>query len=486
MKKPIGIFLIIVLAFVGSDILYNLFFAKNGSEILGSENPYAKSVIASKAYQIADERKVSKGIYDSEYELDKYRLNRIPELEVIAARFKGQKTDDIGKQWNQEFIHQLKTGQLPSYRKVVLSGYTDSCLTFKSYDGSMFPVYRYMANCQIPNSTAAFNDFGWSGSNINFIKPPNTIRIAFIGGSTTQKISGCDYSYSDYVEAFLNSWAKTENPDIRFETINTGRVAQRSMDFASIVKHELLPMEPDFVIYYEGRNQFSLQDLVGYNHYDSSYQPFLYKLFSRSIWLKIAARVLGFNLLRTIESTKQDVDIKLDESIDEDSPEVYNLRLPINLPQIVQDLDVMRDELDSINSQFVLCSFCMILNDTLFNNALENASIYSYWSHDYCGIPLKEIERLYNLENAVFETYAQIHKTHFIDVASDLLGTPEAFIDGIHLSCHGTKLHGWSVFSQLLPIISEQIESGQLPRPSSQTDTVHPFITPEWELMPVP
>lgn len=477
----------VLFAFATSDMLYSYFIqTENSRGILSPAREDVADILEAKAIEIATKRGVDQSLYRSSSNIDRFRVERIEQLEDIASKFNGEMTDDIGKQWNRQFIQQLETGELPNYMKAVLSGYKDSCMTFDSYDGSIFPIYRYTANCSLPNSTLTFNDFGWTGSDVKLIKPQNTIRIGFVGGSTTQKVSGCDYSYSDYVGVFLNNWAVEQGLDIRFETINTGRVALRSMDFASIVKHELIPVAPDLVIYYEGRNQFSMQDLVGYNHYDSGHQSLLYRAFSKSIWLQLVGKKLLKNILHYFEAIKPDASVTLHNSVNEANPNIYNQNLPVSLPQIIEDLDSIRLSLKQINSQFIMCSFSMLANDSLFENYFENASIYTYWNHDYCGVRLSEIERLSKLENKVFRNYADVHDTYFVDVATDLLSAPEAFIDGIHLSCDGTKLHGWSVFTQLLPMIEEQIKLGQLPCAQQQYQPAHPFINSSWKMMPVP
>ena len=55
--------------------------------------------------------------------------------------------------------------------------------------------------------------------------------------------------------------------DVRFDGINAGRNGLGSSDIAAIVRGEILPAEPDLVVYYEGSNQFDLRDTINYYNY---------------------------------------------------------------------------------------------------------------------------------------------------------------------------------------------------------------------------
>lgn len=487
MKKGLIYLMFLLLAVLLSDWLYRrIILDLYNPAIVSWKTTRGENIIAETAKTISIYRDVDYGIYQAQPKHQPFQSKHLDRYVKVSDTYLGSVSENVVKQWNKNFVSRVTSNGVQDYYFVMIEGYGDSCPVYTPYDTSIFPVYRFTPNSRVPSSTMAFNDFGWTGSDISIQKPEKTIRIAFVGGSTTQLTSPCSFSYTDFVGAFLNQWAETTRNDVYFETINTGRVALRSMDFAAIVKYELLPVEPDIVVYYEGRNQFGLQPLVGYNHYDDDNKPWMYKLFSRSAWLQLIARNSNYDLLKQIEQSKPHQVIKLDEHVNEDNPNPYNSKLPISLPQIVSDLDEIRENLDSINSELVICSFAMVLNDSLFNTGTENASIYSYWIHDYGNIRLKEIGRLNKLENRVFENYAARHQLPYLDVATDLTGTPEAFIDGIHLSCDGMKLHGWSVFSQLLPIIEKKIENGQLPRSSQHQRTEHPYIHDDWSLVPMP
>ena len=55
---------------------------------------------------------------------------------------------------------------------------------FESTDGSKYPAYRHLQHISPPGWFVT-NSFGWRGPDLGVNKPPDTIRIAFVGASTT-------------------------------------------------------------------------------------------------------------------------------------------------------------------------------------------------------------------------------------------------------------------------------------------------------------
>ena len=119
-------------------------------------------------------------------------------------------------EWNLNYLRQqVCSGQLPD----VLTTVSDY-LYFSPVDASPYPSYRHSRHAT-PSGWFTANSFGWRGPEISLNKPPNTIRIAFVGASTT--ISAYDYPYShpELVEHWLNLWSRQQGWPYRFEAINT-------------------------------------------------------------------------------------------------------------------------------------------------------------------------------------------------------------------------------------------------------------------------
>ncbi len=278
------IFIILFFCFILSEILYRFLFIGSFRPILYSKpNENAHILIDKQAKLIAQQRKISEDLYYNNPVSRIYDTTNAVLTQNLLHSFEGLMIDDLAKEWNRNFYDELFVKNIKDYRKVVFKGYDGWCYSFSGYDSTSHPFYRYIPNTTIQGSKLKFNDFGFTGNNIKFIKPENTIRIAFVGGSTTQQMPYNDFSYPDYIEIWLDKWAENNSLNIDFEVINTGRVAQQSMDFFATIKYELLPLFPDIVIYYEGRNQFNMAELVGFDHDKFRYKPPSYLIFAYSM-----------------------------------------------------------------------------------------------------------------------------------------------------------------------------------------------------------
>lgn len=398
------------------------------------------------------------------------------EQRFLQAHCTGPIVQEVMKQWNYNFVKNTFLVDSLSYRKFHFETYTDGLLyAFQPYDSSEYPVYRYFSNAVASSPKFRFNKFGWTGSDIEFRKPDSIIRIAFLGGSTTQQYPDCDFSYPDYIGAWLNEWARRKNLKVRFEVINTGRVAQRSMDFESIFKYELQPVQPDVVVYYEGRNQFNTESALGFKQYRSFDRNLAYAIVGRSILLQSIINALGISYYSLFEWQKPHVGLKWPNGLDEHNPEINTANLPVSLNQISDNLSGIIRNMDTTNQTLLLCSYAMVCEDSVLKQKAFNYA-YTYWLHELGRVEMKHISRLNNFENRYFKKFAEKNSVGFADVAEVLKKYPQLFDDGIHLSSEGMKLQAWVVYQQLLPIITQRIASGVWPHKKIVADTKHPHI----------
>ena len=127
--------------------------------------------------------------------------------------------------------------------------------------GENRPPYRFLPNATTP-ARLTTNAYGFRGPPVPFQRQPKTIRIAFIGASTTVSSHFFPYSYPEFVGNWLNLWAAQQKFDVRFEVLNAGRESITSTDNVNVVREEVLPLKPDLVVYYEGANQFQLSTMM--------------------------------------------------------------------------------------------------------------------------------------------------------------------------------------------------------------------------------
>ncbi|QDU60555.1 hypothetical protein Pan216_13980 [Planctomycetes bacterium Pan216] len=115
--------------------------------------------------------------------------------------------------------------------------------------------HHYLCYVPQPNyhrGMMSHNSLGYRGKEINQPKPPGTLRIVTLGGSTTygEFIDRDEATYPARVEHYLRE--RTGRGDI--EVINAGCPGYNSWESLGNLQHRVLDLEPDLVIVYHGVN----------------------------------------------------------------------------------------------------------------------------------------------------------------------------------------------------------------------------------------
>jgi hypothetical protein len=357
------------------------------------------------------------------------------------------------------------------------------------------PPYRYLPDATTPIGLVT-NVHGFRGPPVPFARQPKTVRIAFIGASTTVGSHFFPYSYPEFIGNWLNLWAETLKLDVRFEVLNAGRESITSSDNVVIVREEVLPLRPDLLVYYEGANQFDLRTVVPAMPKVAAAQPKSITDTKGTQGSLLADLHYEFALVRRVEAllTARDVpegggewtgkdDYKLvwPAGVDERDPDISATArrdLPINLPTILGDLDAIRSASEEAGAELVLASFVWLVKDGMKLNPIRHRSILEYLNQGYAPFRYRDLERLAAFENRVFARYAQAHKLAFIDVARQMPFDPDLFIDAIHNSYPGERLRAWVFFQQLVPIVENHLKSGAWPKKVAALDKTAPVFAP--------
>jgi hypothetical protein len=355
--------------------------------------------------------------------------------------------------------------------------------------GSPRPRYRYLPGSTLPSAMVT-NQIGWRGAPIEHPRGARSVRIVFVGASTTLDSPYMPFSWPEFVGLWLNHWAKSKGLDVHFEALNAGRDGIDSSDIAAVVRTEVLPLRPELVVYYEGSNQFSLRTIV-----PNVPEPAVSRTPSESAsaWLRSAARysaLAGRVKAAAVaindreqddgrEPTKPDYKIEWPKGLDEQDPDLSYPRLPLNLNTILRDLDEIRGDLAGIGSDFAFSSFMwfvkdgMVLDPVRYRYILEQLNVLNY------PFRYRDVERLAAFQNRVFAKYAAAHGLIFLDIAHLMPFEPDLFLDAIHTSYAGTRVRAWVAFNQLLPTIEKHIADGSWPRPwPVDAPTALPTFTP--------
>ena len=366
--------------------------------------------------------------------------------------------------WNRYYVESERCAVNGIFRN-----YPDDVLIFDPPRESFHPRYRFQANVTTV-ARLVTNEFGFRGHAISLAKPPRTVRIAFVGASTTVGFHGFAFSYPEYVEFWLNRYATANHLDVRFESINAGREGLNSEDIAAIVQDEVLPLDPDLVVYYEGSNQFRSVEMVREPvpaKPSSTDQPMEHKipeaLRKRLAIANLLDRALpGFGAFA--EPPKPAYEVNWPRDVDERKPDVNSPHLPMRLPRIVRDLDAIRASLEPAGAQLVLCSFEWLAQDGMLLYPKRHEYIYKQLNDSLWPLRYADVRRFADFQNRLFRSYATSRGVPFLNVAGALPQDPNLFVDAIHMTEPGDRLKAWIVFQKLVPILRTKLDDGSLPR----------------------
>ena len=377
---------------------------------------------------------------------------------------------ELFKAWNSEFAKDPCGNPL-------LRQAPGRLFTYRSLDGGTMPRLRFLPNTTTPHGLVT-NELGWRGPPVQVQRTPRTVRIVFVGASTTVNAHDFPFSYPELVGHWLNMWATSRGLDVRFEALNAGRESANSTDLEAVVRLEALPLRPELVVYYEGGNQFRLSTLVRTMPKDGPQVPQLAGQESGlALWLRQASNrsalarrlqsALGMvsNPGKGDEWAKPAYDLVWPAGLDERDPDLSRQDLPIFLPTILGDLDKMRASLASIGAELALSTFVRLVEDGMVLDPVRNRMLIEDLNIAYFPFRYADIARVSVFQNRVFAKYAARHGLPLLDVAARMPMAPDLFTDAVHLTYGGVRLHAWIVVQELIPLIEKRLASGAWPKP---------------------
>ncbi|MCE9590346.1 MAG: hypothetical protein K8S99_07465 [Planctomycetes bacterium] len=401
----------------------------------------------------------------------------------------GMSAIDATKWWNRRFVQaEMANKQTPGG---FFAKFPDEFYVFDPVEPSPHPRYRYPPGVTLPSGLVT-NQWGFRGPPIDLNKPPRTVRIACVGASTTVDAHGHPFSYPEYLSHWLTLWAAANHPGVKFEVINAGREGIQSPDIAAIVRQEVVPLEPDIVLYYEGSNQFGFMNLLKLPPGGAEKPPeqrglsgeaeshgALGAMEDYSALARRVGRVVGgWTPGAGEEPAKPDYTLRWPQGVDENNPDLGSPNLPTSLPRILADLDDMRASLKPIGAELMVASFIWMVRDGMVLDPARDKYLLEYMNQTWWPYRYRDMRRMADFQNRVFEKYAAAHGLAFLGVAGDFPFDPSLFNDAIHTTPGGTRLRAWTVFLRLVPLLEERLKSGQLPRPDRVALREHPGLPP--------
>ncbi|HEX6812891.1 MAG TPA: hypothetical protein VF384_14805 [Planctomycetota bacterium] len=381
-------------------------------------------------------------------------------------------------------------------------GTPDTFMVFDPPGGKPWPSYRYPPSCVLPTGLVT-NAFGFRGRELTVDKPKHTVRIGFVGASTTVEAHGYGLRHSapELIEHWLQLWAARRQLDVRFETLNAGREGIRSHDIRAIVADELMPLEIDYLVYYEGANQLGPVQMLKHVRVDGAYQagsppPGLVEAFDETqnadttvidrlaSW-SATARYLRSALRRDqrlVEVAKPKQELTLPRELLEGEFPLARAPEVLELGAISADLDAIHETLRAQDARLVLSTFWLLAGHGMTFDAVWSNNTQVHLNRQYWPLSYAAIRQLVDVQNRFFAAWAKARGVELVDVGTALPQDERLSIDATHQNELGVRLKAWLVFVQLLPILERDLAAGRVPVADRRADARHPNIGPPREL----
>jgi hypothetical protein len=374
----------------------------------------------------------------------------------------------------------------------------DSFFVFAPVDGLPSPIYRYPPRTTLPTGLTT-NAFGFRGRELSLDKPAGVVRIACVGASTTVDDHNLPHSYPEVLEFLLNRWAARRGTAVRFEVLNAAREAIRSPDIRAIVRHEVLPLAVDYVVYYEGANQFQPQDLLPFVRVAGAHElarppdgtvpwyeavnPDGPSLLDRCCeWSALARRWRSLSDRAGDEPPKPPQEVVLPPGFDELAPDAARVPEVLALRQITTDLAAMQADLVGAGAQLLVCSFRWFVRPGLRLDPVYGRNAFVHLNRSYWPFSYATMRRLADLQNRSLASWAKQNGVPFLDVAAHVPEDIRLYTDAIHNSLLGVRVHAMALCAQLVPLLERDLAAQRVPVADTKQDDVHPGLGPVREL----
>ena len=114
---------------------------------------------------------------------------------------------ELGSNYPTVYNYELVRQELCNDEKGFFQRYPFDLYVFQPDFYDYFPPFRYFPNAKYISGLIT-NSLGFRSPEIEILKPESTIRLAFVGASTTVNHPLIGASYPEYIGHWLNLWSK--------------------------------------------------------------------------------------------------------------------------------------------------------------------------------------------------------------------------------------------------------------------------------------
>ena len=294
------------------------------------------------------------------------------------------------------------------------------------------------------------NSWGFRGPEFSVAKPAGLLRIVCLGASTTEGSQDDDETYPHFLQRELSRLM----PSSRVEVINAGHHGHGIDDLLEILRHRILPLKPDVVIFYEAGNNIEFGEFtpglpcrLGFPEgncwlYAS---PNLYQwLYHRSGIFVLLSEKFSLRVHNSLPMSHKFVDSPMKPSA---------LHYKEVLRQMVRETLAQKVAI-------VLSSFITLAHEGLEVSYEQHPLLYNDIYKKWSPLTPGELERIYQQFNRQSEEIAGEFGLPYADVAMRFPREIRFFpFDLIHLSPEGNKLLAALVADYLVHEILPAIEN---------------------------
>lgn len=306
---------------------------------------------------------------------------------------------------------------------------------------------------------------------VSKIKPENTFRAFFLGGSAAHGTSSgpgfpLRHIYPDEtVDAYLEKMLSKEHPGYNIEIINAAVTGYQVFQHTQYILTELLDYDPDLIIFFDGAN-----DHYGNNpdfdyYLDFRYQFWKSRLQEPSISGLIDYMILGLSkysaLARGYFSWKSQRDaVNNNDKIDmfktyKDKNQLIHEHKLCAKKQFLRAIDINLLLLKHYDIDAIVC-----LQPVVF---LRNKDLLAQEEIDFMPEVDDRFEILYPVVKYEVESLTDKYNVSFIDMMpvfnSGLHKKEQLFIDFYHLSPEGSKLAAEAIFPKAERVFQKRFYS---------------------------
>jgi len=167
--------------------------------------------------------------------------------------------------------------------------------------------------------------------------------------------------------------------------INAGREGINSTDIAAVVKYEVLPLDVDYVVYYEGSNQFNTPSMVRYPSDINFGNPPAGLIHTWLDWgaeysaIIVRVRTVVESIfLSGVEPAKPSQTFFLPDGVDELSPDIKKLDAALNFDIILSDLNEIKMEVEEAGAKMIMTTFKWLVFDGMLLDPVKHRGLYVY------------------------------------------------------------------------------------------------------------